>query len=433
MKGKPKREYQDLLAKVVAESAQEALVKQQELRKKAVTLKRKRGAFLSDLFFKALVRNPKFWGSFITIPDKELYIFTRQLSLMLGSGLSYLRAFKILFQQAEHPKIKYLCYNVLLGLEKGKRLSELLKEFEEDLGGYYIGVVAAGERTGQIDYVLRVLADQLEKHINLKKKVQSALVYPILVTLFGIGIVFFIFRFILPNIFSMLKTSGIKLPFYTVMFMHFSEFLQNPINLVYLFLFLVILFVIIKLVLSTPAGRIFWDNFKMRMPVYGKLTRLFLSLTFLRIFALVYEAGLPLLTSLHIAKRATNSRIMDMLVDWAIMRLKEGVRFSDIFGFHPYKANPQTQLSSEEKFMLSLVEDIFPSMARSLIYIGDHAGDLVTPIRKYVEFAEEETYRILENISSIIEPILILIIGVLVGVILLSVMVPLYSMIQGFS
>ena len=428
---KPEDAISSQLAKSIVESTEYTLKKERERRAGKLGSNR---SFLSTLMFKLLLKNPKFWGKFFRASEKDVYMFAKQLSLMLGSGLNYHRAFSILFEQSQSPKIKYMSFYVLAGISRGERLAKLLLEFSSDLGEYFVGVVAAGERTGTLAESLSMLADTIEKQINIKHKVKSALSYPMLVIFFGIGITFFLFRFVLPNIFKILESSKAKLPFYTIALMNFTNFLANPLNIVYLILGIALIYLAFLQFIKTPIGRTLWENVRMRLPIYGRLNRLYISMTFLRIFAVTLEAGLPLLTSLEIAKRATKNKLLDMIVDWAKTRLKEGARFSDIFGRYSFKASPGTELiSPDEKFILSMVEYIFPSLARGLINVGDHSGDLVFPIMKYIEFAETEIDRTLETISSIIEPLLIVLLGLMVGFILVAVMMPMYQMVSSFS
>ncbi len=420
------------LAKTIVESTEYVISK--ETKRKRKSKPAVRGFDFQKLWLKLLVRNPKFWGKFIRASDKDIYMFAKQLSLMLESGLSYHRAFTILFEQSPSAKIRYICFYVLAGLHRGERLAKLLLEFVDDLGEYFVGIVSAGERTGTLGEVLSNLADNIERQISIKQKVKSALTYPMLVIVFGLGITYFLFKFILPRIFEVVKSANVKLPFYTILIMRVTDFMGNPMNIAYLLVGVLLIYLCFLAFVRTPPGRMLWENIKLRIPVYGKLNRLYLSATFLRIFALTLESGTPMLTALEMAKRAVGSRLMDMIVDWAKSRLKEGARFSDIFGRYTYKSRPDSgYISSDERLMLSLINDIFPSMARGLINIGDYAGDLSFPIMKYVAFAEEEIDRTLEVISSVIEPLLILVLGFMIGTILLAVMVPMYQMLKGFS
>ena len=362
---------------------------------------------------------------------KDLSMFVSQWGTMMEAGLDLNKALFILFNQTENIRLKQIVDYIYQVVSTGGTISKALRSFEKELGGYFIGIIEAGEKSGLLAENLKQLAISLERQAKIQAKVKSALTYPVMVITFALLLAFGIFQFVLPNIFSVLKDMNINLPFITVVLMALTDFMKTPYFYILFFSLTIGAYVFYVRFSKTKKGKEVIDIIKMKLPIFGNIIKAYLVVNFFNTLSSLLATGTPMLRALEITKQVLDNSIFHRIIDYAIVKISEGKTLSDIFfKFIKGQYNPNTTiLSDEDKLIISIIRDLFDPMARQMISIGDETGKIEEVLKKYADFTEEQLNRTVESISSVIEPLMIVFIGVFVAVILLAVMVPLYSVI----
>lgn len=362
---------------------------------------------------------------------KELAMFTNQWATMMEAGLDLKKSMFILFNQAENPKLKKIINDVYVEVSKGSTITKALSKYEKDLGPYFLGMVEAGEKSGLLDRNLKQLANSLERMAKIQAKVKSSLTYPVLIIVFAFVIAFVVFQFVLPQIFAVIKDMNVKLPFITQVLISITDFMRTPAFYIIFFGAIIGGFVFYNNFSKTKKGRQILDIVKIRIPVFGNIIKSYLVVSFFSTISSLVATGTPMIKALEITKKVLSNYVFDKIIDYAIIKISEGKTLSDIFfKFIKGQYNPNTDvLTEDDKVVLAIIRDIFDPMARQMVSIGDETGKIDEVLKKYADFQEEQLNRTIESISTIIEPLLIVFVGIFVGIILLAVMIPLYSLI----
>ena len=384
---------------------------------------------LDDIKKVELATKAKFFKQKISL--KDLSMFVSQWGIMMEAGLDLKKALFILFTQTENIRLKQIVDHIYVVVSGGGTISKALRDYEKELGNYFIGIIEAGEKSGLLAENLKQLANSLERQAKIQAKVKSALTYPIMVITFAVLLAFGIFQFVLPNIFAVLKDMNVNLPIITVILMGLTDFMRTP------YFYILFLGTIIGGYLfynnfsKTKRGKEVLDIIKMKLPIFGPIIKSYLVVNFFNTLSSLLATGTPMLKALEITKQVIDNSIFNRIIDYSIIKISEGKTLSDIFfKFVKGQYNPNTTiLNEEDKLIISIIRDLFDPMARQMISIGDETGKIEEVLKKYADFTEEQLNRTVESISSVIEPLMIVFIGGFVAVILLAVMVPLYSVI----
>ncbi|MFN6964613.1 MAG: type II secretion system F family protein [Pyrinomonadaceae bacterium] len=340
---------------------------------------------------------------------KELAVFTRQFSVMIDAGLPLVQCIDILAEQQSNPYFRDVLRQVRQNVEEGSTLFAALEKHPKVFDSLYTSMVEAGETGGVLDLILQRLATLIEKVVKLKRSIVSASIYPAAVIFVAIAAIAVIMVVVIPQfeqIFIGLLGPGEALPLPTRVVMGISGFLAGWGGLAVLAA-LILLGVAIKFYYKTPRGRWQIDTVLLKVPIIGSLLRKIAVARFSRILSTLLSSGVPILQSLEItAKTAGNVVIED-----AIMKIRVGVERGENF-VEPLKAT-----------------DVFPHMVSQMVGVGEQTGALDAMLGKIADFYEEEVDAAIADILALIEPVLIGFLGVTIGSIVISMYLPLFTLI----
>lgn len=340
------------------------------------------------------------------VKAKDLAIFSRQFATMIHAGLPLTRCLSILVQQTGNPGFKKIIEQIQKDVESGQPLSSALARHTKVFSGLFVSMIMAGETGGVLDEVLMRLADHLEKEVALKQKIKSSTIYPILMFAFAIIIVFFMVTFIVPVFASMFQNLGGTLPTPTRVLMTASGVMRNYWyvvfgsigGLIYLF----------KRLISTKAGRYWFDKTKLRLPIIGHLVQKNVIARFTRTLGTLINSGVPILGALEIVATTAGNAVVANAMQEVRSSIKEGETI----------AKPLEE------------SGVFPPMVVQMIAVGEETGALDVILEKVADFYEEEVASAVDGLTSVIEPIMLVFIGLVVGGILMSLYLPMFNLIN---
>jgi type IV pilus assembly protein PilC len=342
------------------------------------------------------------------IKPKEVAVFTRQFATMVDSGLSISRSLGVLAAQVENKYFAAKLRDVHDDVEAGISLSRALAKHPKVFDSLYVSMVEAGEAGGSIDIVLKNTAATLEKQVELNRKIRGAMTYPIIVVCV-IGVIFLVMMTVLVPVFKKLFTSlGGKLPTPTRILITVSDTLVSWHVLV-LIAVIVIGVILLRRWIKTPAGRLRWDKFKLRPPIFGPLAHKAALSRFSSTLSSMLKAGVPALEALDIvASSSGNAQI-----EQAVLHVKAKVREGSTF------AQPMKEM-----------EDVFPVLIVQMVEVGEQTGALDEMLERVSEFYNGEVDQTVDNLTSILEPFLVIIMGAVVGTIIICLYLPMFDYIK---
>jgi len=341
-----------------------------------------------------------------SIKTKDRVVFTRQLATLVKAGLPITQALNTAIEQMENPAFKQLLLKIAASVEGGQTLSASFAQYPKLFNNIFISLVDAGEQSGNLDESLVRLADQQEKEQQVLRKVRGALIYPAIVMVVIIGVVIFMVTTVLPQVANLYSELGAKLPFLTSGLLAVSNFM---IRFWYLMILLVVAIIFgIRAYIKTPGGRKFFDGFKMKAPFFGQLYKKLYAARLTRTLSSLVNSGVPLIKSIRIAGQAVDNVVIKAIVDNAAERVKTGDTLSASLREHPE--------------ILSLV----PQM----IEVGEESGSLGSMLEKVANLFEDEVDQAVKNISGIIEPVMIIFLGLAVVLIVIAVLFPIYGLVN---
>ncbi len=338
------------------------------------------------------------------VKAQELVVFTRQLATMLDAGLPLVQSLTALEEQTDSKAFKSILQQITERVEQGQALSEALSEHPNVFNRLFISMVQAGETGGLLAEILDRVASYLEATVRLKKKVKSAMTYPTVVCCIAICIALFLIIKVIPIFADIYKDFGAKLPGPTQVLIQISNILREY------FLFavtgvvlLVVGFVKLK---KTRYGSLAWDRTKLRLPVFGKLIHKIAMSRFARTFAALIRSGVPILETLRIVGQSSGNVIVEQAVMSTATRIEKGDNIAMALGQHP----------------------IFPPMLIRMISAGEQTGKVDVMLEKISDFYDEEIEATLTGLTSLIEPLLIVFLGLVVGSIVVCMFLPIFKL-----
>ncbi|MBO4276330.1 type II secretion system F family protein [Candidatus Saccharibacteria bacterium] len=341
------------------------------------------------------------------VTTKDRIMFTRQLSTLIGAGLPLATSLRTVIEQTQGKAMKEIAEEILTNVESGKTLYDSFSAHPEVFDGVYRALIQAGETSGTLDLALRRLADQEEKDAAMMGKIKGALVYPFIILAVIIAVLAFMMIMVVPQVEKLYKDMDEELPGLTKALVEISNFFGN-------FWWLVLL-VVIAIVGSTyffikrtPAGRKAMDSFKIHVPIFGGLFRKLYVSRFARTAEMMLATGVPMLDSIKIAIDATNNVVIEEEYSKSLEIIKGGKALSEAL--------------KERNYMLPLV----PQMAS----IGEESGKIDEMLGKAAAVYERELDEQINNISTMIEPILMVIMAGLIGVVVGGTLLPIYSLVN---
>ena len=336
---------------------------------------------------------------------QDLAIFSRQFATMINSGLSLLRALTILAEQTDNKELARVIDEVRNEVEAGKSLSAALQTHDKVFPKLYIAMVRAGETAGMLDQVLLRLADTLEKDVALRGKIKAALTYPVIVFILAVLLTGVMLIFIVPTFVSLFESLGGDLPLPTKVLMGASNFLSSPIGLLTFIGAPILLWQAYKRIRATDEGRYRLDVIKLKLPVFGDLFHKIALARFSRNLGTLLRAGVPILQALEITADTVNSGP----VSHAVKDIQDGVREGEAI------ATPLAE------------HDVFPPMVVQMIAVGEETGAVDTMLEKIADFYDQEVESTTESLTALMEPIMIAVLGGIVGSMVIALYMPIFK------
>lgn len=341
------------------------------------------------------------------VSPKEVSMFTRQLSTLLGAGIPLVPSFSVLLAQTKNPLLQKILAQIRADLTEGKSLTTGLENYPNVFPPFYINMVKAGEASGTINLVLERLADFSENQQELMNKIRSSLAYPLIMLLVGSLVIFLLMTFVVPRITEIFSDMRQTLPLITVILIRTSAFLKS-------FWWLIILAAVVGvfafkyLTAGTETGRRYWDAFCLKAPVWGAVNLKIAIARFTRTLATLLQSGVPLLAAMDIVRNVVNNVYIGEAITAVGKEVEEGQSLSG-----PLAAS-----------------GMFPPMVTEMIAVGEQTGSLETMLNRIAASYETEVQSDIMVMTSLLEPVMILVMGLIVGFIVFSILLPIFEMNQ---
>jgi general secretion pathway protein F len=362
-----------------------------------------RGAGVKPSTFSSL-NNINIGQYFERVKPEDLALTTRQLSTLVGAGLPLVDCLSALIEQVEISRLKKILSHVREQVTEGGTLADALAQHPRLFSDLYVSMVRAGEASGALDVVLERLADYTEAYARLRTKVQSALTYPAFMFCASSAILFFLLSYVVPTVTKMFTETQANLPFITEILLAVSGFTQD-----YWWLFVAVItfaFIAVRLSLRTPTGRLRYDRYILAVPYFGKFLKKVALARFSRTLSTLLTSGIGLLQSLDIVKNVVSNTVLSQAIEDARNSIREGQSIAP-----PLKKS-----------------GLFPSMLIHMIAVGERSGELERMLSKAADAYDNEVDASIAALTSIMEPVMILFMGGVVGFIVLAILLPIFQL-----
>jgi general secretion pathway protein F len=341
------------------------------------------------------------------VSTKDVSVFTRQLSTLLGAGIPLVPSLSVLIAQTKNQLLKQTLAQIREQVNEGKSLTQGMLNFPRIFPPFYVNMIRAGESSGTINLVLERLADFSENQQALMSKIRSALAYPIIMLFIGSAVIFLLMTFVVPKITGIFTDMHQTLPLITVVLIGISNFLKS-----FWWLILILLAAAIAafkyMTTGTEAGKRLWDTAKLKIPVWGQVNRKIAIARFCRTLATLLQSGVPLLSSMEIVRNVVNNILIGEAISKASKDVEEGKGLS----------GPLTQ------------SGLFPPMVTEMVAVGEQSGTLEKMLNRVATAYETESQSDIMVMTSLLEPLMILVMGLVVGFIVISILLPIFEMNQ---
>jgi len=341
------------------------------------------------------------------VKTKDLVVFTRQFATMIDSGLPLVQCLEIQSQQAPNPTFRDELKVIKEAVESGSTFADALRKFPNTFDELFQNLVAAGEVGGILDTILNRLATHLEKADKLKRQIKGALTYPIVVSIVGIGAMAVLLVKVVPTFETMFAEMGATLPAPTQAMVSFSRFLRD--DGVYIVVGIVLSVVGIRYFYRTSQGRAFFDRVFLKLPVFGDLLTKSAVARFTRTLGTMVSSGVPILDALEICGKTAGNRVIETAISTARDSIAEGRTIAEPL--------PPTK--------------VFPDMVCQMISVGEATGALDVMLNKIADFYEEEVDEAVDNLTAMLEPMIMVILGIGAGGFVISMYMPIFTMASG--
>ena len=350
-----------------------------------------------DLFENVAFLQPK-------VKTSDIILFARQFSTMIDAGLPIIQCLDILYSQQENATFKKMLRSIKDDVESGSTLSEALKKFPKEFDDLFVNMIAAGEAGGILDTILRRLSAYMEKTARLKSKVKGAMTYPIVTLIIAGAVLAVILIFVIPVFEEMFADMGGQLPAFTQMVVKISNFAKK--NVIYIVVGLILFVFAFKKFHSTEKGRAFIDKNILRLPVFGDLIRKVAVSKFTRTMGTMLSSGVAILEALEIVAKTAGNKTIETAVYTVRADIAEGRTMAD-----------------------PLIESgVFPSMVCQMIAVGESTGALDAMLEKIAIFYDEEVDQAVENLTALIEPFMLVFLGITIGGLVIAMYLPVFKM-----
>jgi len=374
-----------------------------ESREAVATKLRQMGYIILDLNEDRLAQLNKItFGT--SVKTKDVTIFARQFATMINAGLSLTKCLSILTDQAENKEMRDIIAQLNRDVEAGQSLSEAMMKHPKIFPPLFYNMVKAGETGGVLDEVLLRVADLMEQDAQLKGRVKSAMMYPMVVSILVVVVVIAMMLFVVPTFTEMFSAAGQELPLPTQVLVVVSDFVASTSGAITAIV-LVALYVTFRQWIKTDSGKFIWDSIKLRMPVAGNIIRKTSVGRFTRTFGTLVSAGVPILSAMDIVADTAGNEVVTRALRSARAAVKEGETIAK-----PLSESP-----------------VFPSMVVQMVAVGEETGALDQMLTKIADFYDEEVSTAIDGLAAAMEPIIIVVLAAVVGGIVIALYMPMFQ------
>lgn len=350
-----------------------------------------------DIFENVAFMQPK-------VTQADIIIFCRQFSTMIDAGLPIIQCLDILYSQNENKTFKNILKEIKGNVESGQTFAEALKKYPKQFDDLFVNMIAAGEAGGILDSILRRLSAYMEKAAKLKAKIKGGMTYPIVTIVIAIIVIAIIMVFVIPVFEEMFEGMGSALPVPTQIVVKMSRFVKS--NILYLIGFIGVLIFAIRRFYKTAKGQVVMDDLFLRLPLFGPLIRKAAVSKFTRTMGTMLNSGVAILDALEIVAKTAGNKTIEKAVYETRSAIAEGRTMSD----------PLSE------------SGVFPSMVCQMIAVGESTGALDSMLTKIADFYDEEVDQAVENMTALIEPFMLVFLGVVIGGLVVSMYLPIFKM-----
>ena len=351
---------------------------------------------------------PKDLGDYIPalkpgVKERDVVIFVRQFATMIDAGLPLVQCLDILQEQQENPTFRGIIKRIRRDVEEGSTLADAVRKHPRVFDPLFVNLVAAGEMGGILDIILNRLAAYIEKIAKLKSKVKGAMTYPAIVVTIAVVVVMVILIYVIPVFAGLFKDAGAKLPAMTLIVMALSDFVKG--NFLYMIAGFTLFIFLLKRIRRTKRGKDITDRILLVLPVAGMLIRKVAVARFTRTLGTMLSSGVPILDGLEIVAAASGNTVVEAAIREARTAISEGRSVAEPLG----------------------ETNVFPGMVTQMIAVGEATGALDTMLGKIADFYDEEVDVAVDSLTSLLEPIMIVFLGVTIGGLLVAMYLPIFQ------
>ncbi|OGW58325.1 MAG: type II secretion system protein GspF [Nitrospirae bacterium RIFCSPHIGHO2_02_FULL_42_12] len=340
------------------------------------------------------------------VKKTEISIFTRQLTTLLTAGLPLMEALSATIDHIDDPVLKRTITRIREDVREGRSLADAMKAHPRAFSGLYTNMIQAGETSGALDVVLARLADFQESQVKLRNKIWATMTYPVMMLFIGLGVMVFLFTFVIPQVTRVFEDLGQALPLPTLVLISISNFFRFYWWVI-IGVILILTFALAKYI-KTPKGKVVYDRLILKAPLFGKIIKLIAISRFSRTLSTLLASGVPLIASMDIVKAVVNNSVLSKVLEDTKDRVREGEALSE-----PLKRS-----------------GMFPSMVIQMITVGERSGELERMLSKVSDAYDNEVDTTVAGLTSLLEPVMILVMGVIVLFVVLSILLPIFEMSQ---
>lgn len=340
------------------------------------------------------------------VKKQEVTVFTRQLATLLYAGLPLMESLSAVIDHVDDPLLKRGITRIREDVREGRSLADAMREHPRIFSNLYTNMIQAGEASGALDVVLARLADFQESQGRLRNKLWAAMTYPILMLFIGMGVLAFLFSFVIPQVTKVFEDTGQALPMPTLILIYISNFFRAYWWI--LASIIIAMAILLSKYIKTQQGKETYDKITLNVPMFGKLIKLIAVSRFARTLSTLLASGVPLITSMEIVKAVVNNTVLSKILEDAKDRVREGESLSE-----PLRRS-----------------GVFPSMVIQMIIVGERSGELEGMLSKVAETFDDEVDTTVAGLTALIEPLMILFMGVIVMFVVLSILLPIFEMSQ---
>ena len=339
------------------------------------------------------------------VSTRDLILFSRQIASMIRAGVPILQALQALAKQIDKPAFQKLLQDLTYNIESGESLSNALARYPTVFSLFFLGVVRTGEASGRLSESLAILADYLEQNYFFMRKVRSALIYPVFVLSSVLIVVFLMFAFVVPQLVGLFTAANVRLPLPTRILITITESLHSYWYIVALII--IALAVVLRSYLRTPEGQYNLSTLVLRLPVISTLVQKVYLSRLTSIMHTLFSSDVPILESLQLARESLGNRTYQSILDDTAAAVKDGASISSVWEHEPY----------------------IPPMLTVMVGIGERSGEIEKAFKEAHYFFQRDVEEMLDSVTVLLEPILVILLGIGVGVVVAAVLLPIYNLV----